>query len=123
MKRNIDPLRDLALVPPQIEADLPEDISIRKARLTVKSFAIRAKQLAELIATHSWLHDVQLTDRAGSVGTDLAGALELLRQGITSLDMAADARVLSQRKANGERVSRLMAQKREAFLNKEATDD
>lgn len=101
---------------------MPDRVATTVARAAVRRFVTRTNAIAEAIAGYPWLNDVQLTDRAGSVGADFAGALEQLRQATLALDLAIDARLLAQRKTSGERMSRLMAAKRERHLE-EGIDD
>ena len=116
MPKTIDPLRELRLVPPALEAELPEHITITNARAAVRALVRKTNGIAEAVASYPWLSDVRLVDRAGTVGSDFAGALESLRQAVLALDLAIDARLLDQRKTAGERMSRAMARKREAHL-------
>jgi len=116
MPQIVDPLRALRLVPPALEAELPEHVTTTNARAAVRALVKRTNAIAEAVASYPWLSDVRLVDRAGTVGSDFAGAVESLRQAVLALDLAIDARLLDQRKTASERMTRAMAQKREAHL-------
>lgn len=114
MPQVIDPLRELRLVPPALEAELPDHITTTNARAAVRALVKKTNAIAETVASYPWLSDVHLVDRAGTVGSDFAGAIEGLRQAVLALDLAIDARLLDQRKTASERMTRVMAKKREA---------
>lgn len=122
-KTVVDPLRSLRLVPPALEAAMPDHVTTAAARAAVRSLVKKTNAVAEAVAAYPWLSDVHLVDRAGTVGSDFGGAIESLRQAVLALDLAIDARLLSQRKTASERMTRAMAQKREAYLAEAQADD
>ena len=93
-----NPLDDLRLIPRPIEAQWP-DMPVKPGRQFSGRLQTVIDRLAELLDEAGWINDVAYTSRHGSLGSELRGALAILRQAHVSLDSAVDQHLLEQRRS------------------------
>ena len=87
------------LIPAAIAARLPDGLTVREARRAQQRIRKHLEALAEAIDSAPLAAAITFTERCGSVGAELRGGLDVVRQGNAALAVAIERNILEQRRS------------------------